>query len=65
MGQLSVAEADHVTPRAKRPGLLVHPGISGQLRHHGRRNIIADLTENGECRRGWKFGAFQDLSCDS
>ena len=65
MGQLSVAQAHDMAPWAEGSGLFVDPSVPGQLRDQVHGNVVAELTQNGEFRRGWKFGAFQDLSCDS
>ena len=64
MGQLRIAQAHHMAPRAEGPCLLLHACLSGQVRDPMGWNIVAELTENCEFRRGWKFGFFHDLSCD-
>src|SRR5437016_14137138 len=64
MRQLRVTETDHMAPRAEGPCLLLHACLSGQVRDPMGWNIVAELTENCEFRRGWKFGFFHDLSCD-
>ncbi len=64
VGQLTAAQADHVTPRTEGPALFSHTGVPRQLRNQMRRNIVAELPKNGELRIGWGFYVFQSLSCD-
>src|SRR5664279_6319682 len=64
VGQLRIAQTDHMTPRAKGSGLLVHSSLVGQARHQVGWNVIADLTQNRELVPGWGLLIFHDLSCD-
>ena len=63
MRQLRIAQADRMTPGAECPRFLVHAGLVGDLRHQVGRNVVADLTQNGEFARGWGLVFFHDLPC--
>ena len=53
VGQLGVEEAYHMTPRAKRAGLGVCPGVPGQMRHKMSGNEIAELLQQRKVAARW------------
>ena len=50
---LGVEQADDVTPRTKRPGVFVHAGLPGQLRHQVRWNEVAKLAQQRKLAGRW------------
>ena len=56
VGQLGVEQTQDMTPRTKRPGVGVHPGGSGQLRHQMVGNQIAELPQECETTARWLVG---------
>jgi hypothetical protein len=58
MGQLGVEQADDLTPRTERAGVVFDAGVARQFGHQVRRNEIAKLAQNRELAGGWLVVGF-------
>jgi hypothetical protein len=55
VAKLPVKQADHMAPRRKSARLTLGPGGARNLRHQKRRNVIANLAQDGELGTGWSY----------
>src|SRR5947207_7558853 len=58
MGQLRIAQAHHVAPRAERAGLVLRPGGARNFRDQVQGNKIANLSQDAELGAGWGYFEF-------
>ena len=65
VGELGIKQADDVTPRRERAGLIGHAGRASQARHQVRRNEVAKLAQQREFAAGWLLVSlfFHALPC--
>ena len=55
VAELVVEQAHHMTPRRKAARLILGSRGPRYLRHKERRNIIANLAQDGEIGTGWTY----------
>ena len=48
MGELSIEEADNMTPRTEASSLLVYTILARELRNETNGNELANLSEDGD-----------------
>src|SRR5208283_4347149 len=53
--KLRVEQAHHMAPRRKGACLTLGTSSPRNLRHQKRRNIIANLAQDGELGTGWSY----------
>jgi hypothetical protein len=53
VAQLRIQQCHHMTKRAERARLFIHPELPRQLRHQIRRNQIDQLAQNRTVRVAW------------
>ena len=65
VGELGVEQADDMTPRTERAGLIFHAGLACQSRHQMRWNEVAKLAQERELAAGWLVSCliFHALPC--
>ena len=55
VAELSVEQAYHMAPRGKGARLALGTRRPRNLRHQKRRNVIANLAQDGELGAGWNY----------
>jgi len=58
MGQLRIAQAHHMAPRAERARLILRPGGPCNFRDQVLGNKIANLSQDAELGAGWGYFEF-------